>query len=79
MISGWVVSNVTYNLAKDSSAISAVEFDLDNPAGMVKASINSSTEAYYSCMNTTATHWVCNTNQESISTADALNVIAAGT
>ena len=79
MISGWAVSNITYNLAEDSSKISAIEFDLDNPAGMVKASINSSSEAYYSCLNTTATHWVCNTNQESISTADALNVIATGT
>jgi hypothetical protein len=75
-IGGWAVSNIKYSLAEDSSTISAVEFDLDNPAGMVKASINSSSDAFYSCMNTMGTHWVCNTNQESISSADALRVIA---
>ena len=78
-ISGWAVSNVNYRLAEDSSKISAVEFDLDNPAQMVKASINSSSGAYFACVNTTATHWVCNVDQQSISNADALNVIASGT
>lgn len=78
-ISGWTVSNVKYNLSEESPTIAAVEFDLDNPAGMVKANINSSSQAFYSCMNTTGTHWICNTDQESISTADALRVIASGT
>jgi len=78
-ISGWAVFNVSYQLTEDSSKISAVEFDLDNPAQMVKASIDSSGGAYFACINTSATHWVCNVNQQSISDADALNVIASGT
>lgn len=78
-ISGWAVSNINYRLAEDSSKISAVEFDLDNPAQMVKASINASSGAYFTCINTNATHWVCNVNQQSISNADALHVIASGT
>ncbi len=75
-ISGWAVSNVSYQLSGNSALISAVEFDLDNPAGMVKASINSSSGMYYNCMNTNATHWICNVNLQSISNADALQVIA---
>jgi len=77
-ISGWAVSNVNYRLASDSGKVSAVEFDLDNPAGMVKASINSSSNAYFNCTNTGGTHWLCNTDQESLSNADELKVIAAG-
>ncbi len=79
MISGWVASNVTYRLAEDSSKIAAVEFDRDNPAQMVKASVNSSSNAYFNCMNTSGTHWVCELGGESLSNADALRVIAAGT
>ncbi len=78
-ISGWVVSNVSYRLSENSALISAVEFDLDNPAGTVKASVNPSSGAYFTCINTNATHWVCNVNQESLSTADTLTVIATDT
>jgi hypothetical protein len=77
-ISGWVVSNVNYRLSEDSSKIAAVEFDLDSPATVVKASINSSNSVLFSCVNSGATHWICNTNQEDIASADALKVIASG-
>ena len=75
-ISGWAVSNIYYRLAEDPSKISAVEFDLDAPAIRVKASINSSKDAFFNCLNTSGTHWVCNTNQESISSADVFRVVA---
>ncbi len=77
-ISGWTVSNINYRLAEDASKIASVEFDLDNSAGMVKASINSSTNAFFNCVNTTGTHWVCNVDQASLSQADELQVIASG-
>lgn len=78
-ISGWVVSNINYRFAEDASTISAVEFDLDNSAEMVKVSINSSNNTFFACVNTNGTHWLCNTNQENISNADNLRVVALGT
>jgi hypothetical protein len=69
---------VSYRLAEDSSRIAAIEFDLDNPAQMVKASINSSSNAYFNCINTNGTHWLCDIGQESVSNADELRVIASG-
>ncbi len=78
MISGWAVSNVNYHLTEDSSKIAAVEFDLDNPASIVQASINSSSNVYFNCTNTNGTHWLCDAGQESVSNADELRVIASG-
>ena len=76
-ISGWAVSNVSYRFTEDSSKIAAVEFDLDGAARTVRASINSSSPTFFGCVNTAATHWVCDVNQQAISTADSLKVIAA--
>lgn len=78
-ISGWDVSNVSYRLAENSSGINAVEFDLDQPAGMVKVSVNSSNAGFFNCINTNETHWVCNINGESVANADTLRVIASDT
>ena len=78
-ISGWNVSDLQYRLADDSPKISAVEFDLDGSADMVKVSINSSHTAFYDCKNSINTHWVCNIEpQMKISDADELRLIATG-
>jgi hypothetical protein len=79
LISGWMVSNVHYQLGQDASKISAVEFDLDRAATQVQVSLNSSSAAFYSCVNVSGTHWFCNTfSQVGIAGADELRVIATG-
>lgn len=78
-ISGWMVSNVHYQLGQDPSKISAVEFDLDSSAVQVQVSLNSSSAAFYSCVNVSGTHWLCNTySQVSVAGAEELRVIATG-
>jgi len=78
-ISGWIVSNVYYQLGQDPSNISAVEFDLDSSAAEVQVSLNSSSAAFYSCENVSGTHWLCNTySQVSVAGADEFRVIATG-
>lgn len=78
-ISGWMVSNVHYQLGQDSSRISTVEFDLDGTAAQVQVSLNSLNAAFYPCENVSGTHWLCDTySQVSVAGADQLRVIAAG-
>lgn len=59
IISGWTVSNIQYRLADGSSNVSAVEFDLDGPANMVRVGFGSFDNSYFSCVNSNALHWVC--------------------
>ena len=76
-ISGWNVSGVRYRLEEGPSKDSAVEFDLDKPATMVKVSVNSSSALFSNCTNTTGTHWYCVINSGTgISEFDELRVIA---
>lgn len=78
-ISGWTVSNVRYQLGQDPSKIAAVELDLDSAAAQVQVSLNSSSAVFFSCENTSNTHWLCNTgSQVSIASADQIRVIATG-
>jgi hypothetical protein len=76
-VSGYVVSGVHYQLT-DSAALSAVEFDLNAPAQLVKASLNSS-NGFFNCHNSAGYHWVCNINEPmSVSEMNELKVVAAG-
>lgn len=78
-ISGWTVSDVHYQSGQDPSRIAAVEFDLDRPAARVQVSLNSSSTAFYTCVNVNGTHWLCNiSSQVSIAGADELRMIATG-
>ena len=76
-IGGWNVSNIQYRLESGASKNSAVEFDLDGPANIVKVSVNSSGSSFFDCSNTNGTHWYCLIGDEvSISEFDQLRVIA---
>lgn len=78
-ISGWTVSNVHYRL-DGSAALSAVEFDLDKSAEVVKISLDSSNVIYFDCLKAQGLHWVCDINLPvGISSMNELRVIAAGT
>jgi hypothetical protein len=78
-VSGWTVSNVHYQLANDPSTLAGVEFDLDGPTGVVRASVDSSGARFFDCRNTGAYHWVCDINSSiQVSELDELRVVATG-
>jgi len=78
-VSGWTISEVHYLLANDPSKLAAVEFDLNGPADVVKASVNSSQGVFFGCTNAGGYHWVCAINSSvNISDANELKVIATG-
>jgi hypothetical protein len=75
-ISGWVISNVQYKFASDPAQISAVEFDLNSPAGEVRVKLSSKSPAYFTCVNTGHYHWHCQTSGVGVVSLDELRVIA---
>jgi hypothetical protein len=76
-ISGWNVSGIQYHLEEGLLKNSAVEFDLDAPADVVKVSVNSSSASFFDCVNTVGTHWFCSIGPgAAISEFDELRVIA---
>lgn len=78
-VSGWEVTTVHYLLAEDASMLAAVEFDLNGPADMVKASVSSPNGVFFNCQNTHGHHWACNINSiVSVSDLNELKVIATG-
>ena len=79
VISGWNVSNVQYRSADDPAILSAVEFDLDGPAGVVNVSVSSSNPVFFTCGNSMGTYWVCNLNpQIRIFEINELRVVVTG-
>lgn len=79
VISGWAVSNVHYRLAETPSRLSAVEFDLDQPAGMVKVSFDDSGSEFFDCVNTHELHWLCDVrSQVELQSMNTLRVVALG-
>jgi len=78
-ISGWVVSNLSYQLANDPSFVSGVSFDLDGTAGTVSVKLNSSGASYTACTNTYEYHWQCDLSSGMrLSDMSEFRVIAAG-
>jgi len=76
-ISGYVVTNVKYRPAIDPSKIDLVEFDLDEPAMMVKIKLVSTDAEFHACINVGARLWRCELNPAvSVSSIDELRVIA---
>ena len=75
-ISGYIVSNVDYNLeAANPANIDSLEFDLDAAAGTVKAKVLSSA-AYTDCTGG-PTHFTCDFSPNpTVLSADQLSVIA---
>lgn len=75
-VSGWIVSALRYQLAKDPAYISGVEFDLNSQAETVKIKLVSTDSQYYSCISPRGTHWICDTPGLTAAAIDELRVIA---
>lgn len=77
-VSGYTVDGVTYNLdATDPSLVASVEFDLDDTASDVAASISDgTTETFGACTNA-GTHWTCTFTGVTALDAASFRVIAA--
>ncbi len=77
-ISGWVVSNVHYQLAEnDPTKVMGVQVELSGPAGMVQVKGSSDQENFAVCQNITGNIWLCNFfSPLSLSEMDQLRVIA---
>ena len=77
-LSGYTVSGIHYRLSNEAS-LSAVEFDLSAPAGMVKAGMDSTSGRFFDCRNTGGYHWVCDIDPfVKVSELIELKVIATG-
>lgn len=77
-VSGYVVTNVKYHPGIDPSKIDIVEFNLDEPAMVVKIKLVSTDPAFHPCINASAKLWRCELNPAvDISSMDELRVIAA--
>ena len=75
-MSGYTVTGIHYQLSNEAS-LSAVEFDLSAPAGMVKAGVDSTSDRFFDCRNTGSYHWVCDINPVmKVSEMNELKVIA---
>ncbi|GAB4444665.1 MAG: hypothetical protein OHK0041_01220 [Anaerolineales bacterium] len=78
-ISGWVISNIHYRLAETPSRLAAVEFDLDQPAGVVKVSFDDTGAEFFDCVNTHELHWLCDVrSQVELQSMNTLRVVALG-
>lgn len=78
-ISGWTVSNMSYQVASNSSLVNGVTFDLDAPAKNVSVKLNSQSNAFTACANVGANHWQCNFQAGvQVSSMDEFRVIAVG-
>ncbi|MDW8008479.1 MAG: hypothetical protein RMK67_02810 [Chloroflexota bacterium] len=80
-ISGYTVSNVTYNLdSTNPENLASVEFDLDAAAKTVKVRLQSTGGNWYNCTdadgNGPGNHWSCNTTGQQVQPMDELRVVA---
>ena len=58
-ISGWMVSNLKYQLSNDPSFVSGVSFDLDGAAGTASVKLDSKSTTYTACAKVYEYHWHC--------------------
>ncbi len=78
-ISGWLVSNLNYQLSNDPSFVNAVSFDLDGAAGTVFVKLNSNSATYAACANVYRYHWQCDFSSGiRLSDMNEFRVIAVG-
>ncbi len=76
-ISGWVISNVHYQLSENAVEISGLEFDLDRPARMVRVKAVSGEKDFYACNHQGNNHWFCAIQATPISKMDELRIVAS--
>jgi len=78
LISGWDVSNISYQPSSDPARVMGVGFDLNSPARNVSVKLVSNDSNYYQCANTGAYHWQCDlASGVNISSMDEVRVIAS--
>lgn len=77
-ISGYVVTNVGYNLGSDPSGIASISLTLSAPATKVNIRLSAAQSSWYDCVNVNANNWTCNTENTSLKSADQLQVSASG-
>ncbi len=76
-VSGFTITNVKWTLASDPSVLASVDFQTDQNATTVKASLDNGTN-WTDCTSTTnAKHWTCAfSGSPSVAAATALRVVA---
>lgn len=78
-ISGWVISNLDYQMSDDPSLVKSVTFDLDASAKQVSAKMVSNSTEFTACTNVGAYHWQCDFPAGvEVSSMDEFRVIAVG-
>jgi hypothetical protein len=77
-ISGYVVSNIEYELGVNPEILQEVKFTLDSPATTVRVNLVSSTSNYYPCTTVSGNQWSCllTSLPVAVKDTDALRVIA---
>ena len=76
-ISGYNVTNVTYQFNADPTRIDSVMFTLDSNALTVKIKLNATASTWYTCSLVTGRDWSCRTVGAATQAADTLQVFAA--
>jgi hypothetical protein len=76
VISGYIVSNVSYEQGNDPSKIASTSLTLDAPATKVQIKLSDTQVDWYNCTNVDGNNWICDTQNSSISSANQLQVIA---
>lgn len=76
-ISGYVITEVSYHLAQDSSRVDSVSFSLNAPATFVRIQLTDTQTQWSSCTHTGDNRWTCDTSVP-LSDVNQLRVIAGG-
>ncbi len=71
-ISGYVVTNVTYELGDDPSKIASTSFTLNAPAVKVQIQLSDVQTNWYNCINVSGNNWTCDTEDNSLLSANEL-------
>jgi len=77
-ISGYVVSDVKYNLGNDPSGIGSVSFSLSAPATSVIIRLSDAQTDWFNCANVSGNDWICDTQNMPVVAANQLQVTARG-
>jgi preprotein translocase subunit SecF len=77
-ISGYVITNVTYEQGNDPAKIKSTSFTLDTPAAKVQIKLSDRQSDWYDCTNVSGNNWTCDTDNHPITSANELQVVALG-
>jgi hypothetical protein len=77
-VSGYSVSNVTYQFNADPTRIDSVSFLLDGQATSVKVKLSDTATTWYACTAQAGNAWTCRTDGALTQSAETLRVFASG-